>query len=75
MKLTLFSNQNLSIEMFLIRLIHLKEISNLSDSSLNEIKIDMSEKIENKKIEKDLSSTQNQSINQIKNIFQEKKKR
>ena len=73
-EIDIVSNQNLSIEMFLIRLIHLKEISNLSDSSLNEIKIDMSEKIENKKIEKDLSSTQNQSINQIKNIFQEKKR-
>jgi DNA polymerase-3 subunit gamma/tau len=73
-EIDIVSNQNLSIEMFLVRLIHLKEISNLSKSSLNEIKKDMSEKIENKTIEKNLSSTQSQTINQIKNIFQEKKK-
>ena len=30
-EIDIVSNQNLSIEMFLIRLIHLKEISNLSD--------------------------------------------
>ena len=73
-EIDIVSNQNLSIEMFLVRLIHLKEISSLSKSSLNEIKKDMSEKIENKTIEKDLSNTQSQTINQIKNIFQEKKK-
>jgi len=74
-EIDIVSNQNLSIEMFLVRLIHLKEISSLSKSSLNEIKKDMSEKIENKTIEKDLSNTQSQTINQIKNIFQEKKKK
>ena len=73
-EIDIVSNQNLSIEMFLVRLIHLKAISNLSESSLSEIKKNMSEKIENKIIKNNLSSTQSQTINQIKNIFQEKKK-
>ena len=77
-EIDIVSNQNLSIEMFLIRLIHLKEISNLSDVSLNEItketiiKNDTINKVENKKIEK--NSPETQTVGQIKNIFQEKKK-
>jgi DNA polymerase-3 subunit gamma/tau len=73
------SNQNLSIEMFLIRLIHLKEITNLSEISQNEISEEtniennISKEAENKKIEKNSSDIATQTIGQIKNIFQEKK--
>ena len=73
------SNQNLSIEMFLVRLIYLKKITNLSEISLNEaneevtIKTNISKEVENKKIEKNLPNNDRQTVGQIKNIFQEKK--
>ena len=70
-ELDLVSNQNLSIEMFLIRLIHLnsfkpKEVSSKEvdkDKSLNK-------KIENKNL---ISDLKNDTISQIKNIIQEEK--
>ena len=64
-ELDIVSNQNLSIEMFLIRLIHLSSLK-LKDNFEEEIKIDNS--IENK--ETDISS---KMINQIKNVSQEEK--
>ncbi len=64
-ELDIVSNQNLSIEMFLIRLIHLSSL-NLKDNFEKEIKIDNS--IENK--ETNFSS---KMINQIKNVSQEEK--
>ena len=64
-ELDIVSNQNLSIEMFLIRLIHLSS-SKLKDNFEEEIKIDNS--IENKGT--DISS---KMINQIKNVSQEEK--
>ena len=64
-ELDIVSNQNLSIEMFLIRLIHLSS-SKLKDNFKEEIKIDNS--IENKGT--DISS---KMINQIKNVSQEEK--
>ncbi len=64
-ELDIVSNQNLSIEMFLTRLIHLKSLK-LKDNFEKEIKIDNS--IESK--ETDISS---KMINQIKNISQEEK--
>ncbi len=64
------SNQHLSIEMFLIRLMHLSSIKlkdkvdvNLDDKSSLKTKIDNNEEFENKI----------KSVNQIKNIAQEKK--
>ncbi len=64
-ELDIVSNQNLSIEMFLIRLIHLSSLK-LKDNFKEEIKIDNS--TENK--ETDISS---KMINQIKNVSQEEK--
>ena len=78
-EIDIVSNQNLSIEMFLIRLIHLKEITNLPEISLNELSKEtnmennISKEVENKKIEKNVPDTSGQTIGQIKNIFQEKK--
>ncbi len=64
------SNQHLSIEMFLIRLMHLSSIKlkdkvdvNLDDKNSLKTKIDNDEEFENKV----------KSVNQIKNIAQEKK--
>jgi len=80
-EIDIVSNQNLSIEMFLIRLIHLKEISNLTDL-VSESK-NITEVIKNQTIEKNLSNNQNlkndlldvknKTIGQIKNVEQEKK--
>lgn len=64
-ELDIVANQNLSIEMFLTRLIHLSSLK-LKDNFEEEIKIDNS--IENK--ETDISS---KMINQIKNVSQEEK--
>ncbi len=73
-------NQNLSIEMFLIRLIYLKTIPNL-DSVLNNIKEESNlEEIENKKSKNFESKIKSEDkdvfikpLKQIKNIVQEKK--
>ena len=66
------SNQNLSIEMFLIRLIHLREISNFNqpkeEDNLNEAS---QKKI---KLEDDLFNNNKKTIGQMKNIVQEKSK-
>ena len=80
-EIDIVSNQNLSIEMFLIRLIHLKEISNLTD--LISESENITEVIKNQTIEKNLSNNQNlkndlldvknKTIGQIKNVEQEKK--
>ena len=78
-EIDIVSNQNLSIEMFLIRLIHLKEITDVSEISLNEIsekvnvEKNISKGIENKKTEKNTPDISTKAIGQIKNIFQEKK--
>jgi len=70
-ELDIVSNQNLSVEMFLIRLMHLKSLKSINDVS-NEIdKIETLEKYnENKNIE---TTINNDAINQIKNVTQEKK--
>ena len=80
-ELNIVSNQNLSIEMFLIRLIHLKEIPKLEE--LLNSKETSQEKTSSKKtetlsnikneIKKDIIKETNQSTDQIKNIIQEKK--
>ena len=79
-ELDIVSNQNLSMEMFLIRLLHLKGFSNISQSITNsnkseQIKIDNKNEINIKNIESendDLFDLKNKTIGQIKNINQEK---
>jgi len=80
-ELNIVSNQNLSIEMFLIRLIHLKEIPKLeelldskeiSQDKTSSKKTETSSNIKNE-IKKDIIKETNQSTDQIKNVIQEKK--
>jgi len=77
-ELDIVSNQNLSIEMFLIRLIYLKDISNISktiDESkiLNESNINNENNTTNRyNKNEDLFDLKNKTIDQIKNVIQEK---
>ena len=78
-ELDIVSNQNLSIEMFLIRLMYLKEISDNrkeSDQNKNNTKPHNQNDIilKNKSIQKeDFFDNKNKTIDQIKNVIQEKK--
>ena len=75
------SNQHIAMEMFLIRLIYLKGISNIETTYINDNKFngDNTDKIlenrniDNPKSDEDLFDTKNKTIGQIKNIIQEKK--
>ena len=73
------SDQHIAMEMFLIRLMHLKGISNFTNLDDNNLKKENGEVILekknniNEKTEKDLSDIKNKTIGQIKNIVQEKK--
>ena len=75
------SNQHIAMEMFLIRLMHLKGISNfklaeLNNKESNEDNIDKvleNRTVDNKKNDEDLFNIKNKTIGQIKNIVQEKK--
>ena len=70
-ELDIVSNQNLSIEMFLIRLMHLNSAKPKKDNEKKYLNNEDSTKsIENKDL---ISNFQNDTINQIKNITQEKK--
>ena len=70
-ELNIVSNQNLSIEMFLIRLIHL---TSFTPKEKNIEKEDLSQLIEKKNTEQSsFSESKIDSIDQIKNITQEKK--
>ena len=76
-ELDIVSNQNLSIEMFLIRLIHLSSIKNISIKSYDNTppnEESMTQKEFSKKKEEDLFGAQDkkETIGQIKNITQEK---
>ena len=79
-ELNIVANQNLSIEMFLIRLIHLKKIPKLEDL-LNNLEIPEKTTLkELKTLSKETNETREtifqekkQSADQIKNITQEKK--
>ena len=80
-ELAIVSNQNLSMEMFLIRLIHLKKIPKLeellrnietSQDKTSSKEIETSSNIKNE-IKEDIIKETNQSTGQIKNIIQEKK--
>ena len=76
-ELDIVSNQNLSIEMFLIRLMYLTNISsekNQENNSLNEDTLSLNlDKSDNQKINQnsDHIEPKNKTISQIKNIFQE----
>jgi len=80
-ELNIVSNQNLSIEMFLIKLIHLKEIPKLeellnskeiSQDKTSSKKTETLSNIKNE-IKKDIIKETNRSTDQIKNVIQEKK--
>ena len=79
-ELNIVSNQNLSIEMFLIRLIHLKKIPKLSEllssleNSEDKINLEEIEKLSNKKneIKSDIIEDKRKFADQIKNVVQEK---
>ncbi len=61
------SNQNLSVEMFLMRLMYLTSLKKKKENN------DLQESVKNDLEEKDLkTSSKNQTINQIKNISQNK---
>ena len=66
-ELDIVSNQNLSIEMFLLRLMHLCSLKPTHDTTKED---DLSKLIEEKS---DKSDVKTDTINQIKNITQEKK--
>ncbi len=76
-EIDIVSNQHLAMEMFLIRLIHLKEIKslkNLEDKTynLNENNIE-NRTVDTNIVERDQVDFGNKTIGQIKNIVQEKK--
>ncbi len=66
-ELDIVSNQNLAIEMFLVRLIYLSSIKPIDDKKND----NLSKIIEKKKIVSEIKSKE--SVNQIKNVTQEKK--
>ena len=77
-EIDLVSNQNLSIEMFLVRLIYLSHITQNSNESLKmdhsnnksaELNLNEEKTFENK----DANENTNKTVSQIKNIFQEEK--
>jgi len=80
-EIEIVSNQHIAMEMFLIRLIHLKGISNFSgvnshNENINDLNIN--QEIENnnkskKKTDEELFDSKSKTIGQIKNIVQEKK--
>lgn len=76
-ELDIVSNQNLSLEMFLIRLIHLREINNVYEKTKkknNQEHQDYSATITSPSIENnDLFDLKNKTIDQIKNVVQEKR--
>ena len=71
-EIDIVSNQNLSIEMFLLRLLHLKSIKSSTDISKENLKKEIikDEKISEKP---EISSFSSDVVNQIKNVSQEKK--
>ncbi len=68
-ELEIVSNQNLSVEMFLIRLIYLSSLKSIKEISVEK---DSAKTPEEKNIVSDIKSD---PINQIRNIAQEKKKK
>ena len=80
-EIEIVSNQHIAMEMFLIRLIHLKGISNFSgikldNENMNETSVNQESENNNKskkKIDEELFDSKSKTIGQIKNIVQEKK--
>ena len=73
-ELDIVSNQNLSIEMFLMRLIHLSSFKPQNDIFEDKTLIEKNDTSIKKREEKSIASNlKTETINQIKNIFQEKK--
>ena len=68
-ELEIVNNQNLSIEMFLIRLMYLKSSANKEHSPLNKNKIDQFKKQDDEQIT--VNEKKNETISQVKNISQE----
>ena len=68
-ELEIVNNQNLSIEMFLIRLMYLKSSTIKEQSPLSENKIDQLKKQDDEKII--VKEKKNETISQVKNISQE----
>ena len=68
-ELEIVNNQNLSIEMFLIRLMYLKSSANKEHSPLIKSKIDQFKKQDDKQII--VNEKKNETISQVKNISQE----
>ena len=68
-ELEIVNNQNLSIEMFLIRLMYLKSSANKEHSPLSKNKIDQFKKQDDKQII--VNEKKNETISQVKNISQE----
>ena len=68
-ELEIVNNQNLSIEMFLIRLMYLKSSANKEHSPLSKNEIDQFKKQDDKQII--VNEKKNETISQVKNISQE----
>ena len=68
-ELEIVNNQNLSIEMFLIRLMYLKSSANKEQLPLSKNKIDQFKKQDDKQII--VNEKKNETISQVKNISQE----
>ena len=71
-ELDIVSNQNLSIEMFLIRLIYLSDLKPTNDDLVKKDLSSITEK-KDKKSEISYDLKNNDTVNQIKNVTQEKK--
>ena len=69
-ELDIVSNQNLTIEMFLLRLIYLTGVKENKPQTQKKLKDETSEKVELPEIKSDGNSNSNKTINQIKNISQ-----
>ncbi len=67
-EIEIVSNQHLSIEMFLIRLMHLSSVK--SENKIEKVKVDLKSENIVKNTETELTS---ETINQIKNVAQEEK--
>ena len=70
-ELDIVSNQHLSIEMFLLRLIHLKDFKPKTEIREEDMKIDKQEDNVQNNIPQEI--TNKETVNQIKNVAQEKK--
>ncbi len=81
-EIDIVSNQHIAMEMFLIRLMHLKGISSAEtivaiENPINEDvsnKISENKELKNNKVDDNLNDNKNKTVGQIKNVVQEEKK-